>query len=400
MLHVPGMPEGVHVSFSPEHLPVSSPAQPERYTPLALVGAGTPSKELTALLDAHEMAYGYALYTEAYGLPDLSERRQAEEEAFRALLHTPLQSDADRAAYAAAVISRQMHSLGDGVISGRDHPLAVAYRNIRLGEHAREPEAMRHVGRKAERVEDPILAAIDAHRAAYAAWHLLMLAWSDTLAGTPEYEAAETIGATARLRERDAFRAILTTRPTTPAGFAALASYLPDVMRQSNPDTEAEALAALDALRAGVMSLRLEAASADPVATAEARSKTDNVDLARLSAEQIDLSALDVFQLSGLFEAYQVARFSWEGVEQRPYSFERGTDRLRHLTDLGKIARFEEERASWIMHRLEQEIVSRKPEDEEQRDEILMVRTQQEFRCNARIHDNALLVDIARDWTV
>ncbi len=77
-----------------------------------LAGAGRPSAALAALLAAHEMAYGYALYAEAYGMPDLAERRQAEEEAFRALLHSPLTSDADRAAYAAAVISRQMNSRG------------------------------------------------------------------------------------------------------------------------------------------------------------------------------------------------------------------------------------------------------------------------------------------------
>lgn len=86
---------------------------PARFSPPKPVGAGKPSATLAAALAAHEMAYGYALYTEAYSLPDLAKRRQAEEAAFRALLHTPLHSDADRAAYAAAVISRQMHSLGD-----------------------------------------------------------------------------------------------------------------------------------------------------------------------------------------------------------------------------------------------------------------------------------------------
>ncbi len=133
-----------------------------------LAGAGKPSAALAALLAAHEMAYGYALYAEAYGMPDLAERRQAEEEAFRALLHTPLTSDADRAAYAAAVISRQGNSRGDDTAAERDHPMAVAFRNITFGEHAREPEAMRHVGR--EVAPDPILAAIDASRAASAAF--------------------------------------------------------------------------------------------------------------------------------------------------------------------------------------------------------------------------------------
>lgn len=171
MLHVPGMPEGVHVSFSPEDQPVSAPARPDRYTPPGLVEAGTPSEALTALLDAHELAYGHALCSEAYGLPDLAERRQAEEEAFRALLHTPMHSDADRVAYAIAVISRQMHSLGDASATERDHPMAVAYRNLRFGEHAREPEEMRSVGRKAEpsAVDPEALALVDAIEQQWAA---------------------------------------------------------------------------------------------------------------------------------------------------------------------------------------------------------------------------------------
>lgn len=250
-------------------------------------GAGTPSKAVAAALAAHEMAYGYALYTEAYGLPDAAERRQAEEEAFRTLLHTPLHSDADRAAYAAAVISRQMHRLGDGSATERDHPMAVAFRNISYGEHAREPEATRHVG-----------------------------------------------------------------RPAKP---------MPAAAAQAAPDAE---------------------------------------DLARLSAEQIDLSRLDVFQLSSLFEAFQVAKFSWEGVVARPYSSENEPVEVKRLTEFGEAAEFEELRAAWITDRIEREIASCKPEDNEQRDEILMVRTQQEFRCNARIHDNALLLDIARAWIV
>lgn len=62
--------------------------KPAGFAPPKLPGAGTPSKVLAATLAAHVMAYGYALYTEAYGLPDIAERRQAEEEAFRSLLHS------------------------------------------------------------------------------------------------------------------------------------------------------------------------------------------------------------------------------------------------------------------------------------------------------------------------
>ncbi|KMO15132.1 hypothetical protein [Methylobacterium platani] len=231
--------------------------KPARFTPPKPTGAGTPSKALAAALAAHEMAYGYALYTEAYGLPDVAERRQAEEEAFRALLHMPLHSDTDRAAYAAAVISRQMHSLGDASATERDHPMAVAFRNLSFGEHAREPEEMRHVGRPVEpkTAADPILAAIEEHQAAFAAWAPLLDIWNDAIMGTPEYDAAEVAAEGPRERERAAFNALLSTRPTTAVGLRALAAYLPEAMRQSSPDTDAEALAVLDAFRDAALSV-------------------------------------------------------------------------------------------------------------------------------------------------
>lgn len=141
-------------------------------------------------------------------------------------------------------------------------------------------------------------------------------------------------------------------------------------------------------------------APAELAPNTEAQTARDINDLARLSAEQIDLSRLDVFQLSSLFEAFQVAKFSWEGVVARPYSSEKELGEAKRLTEFGEAAEFEELRAAWIIDRIEREIASRKPEDNEQRDEILMARTQQEFRCNRRIHDNALLLDISRAWIV
>lgn len=360
-----------------------------------LPGAGTPSKAVAAALAAHEMAYGYALYTEAYGLPDAAERRQAEEEAFRALLHTPLTSDADRAAYAAAVISRQMNSLGDASAIERDHPMAVAFRNISYGEHAREPEAMRHVGRPAEPAPaaDPILAAIEAHRAAHAAWHPLMRAWSDTPGGTSEYEAAEAADGAARRIEREAFRALLKTRPTTAAGCLAFTAYLSGTVVENDHHLDEDTAEVLRALRDG-------AAFLGAGHTVKPQAAPAVEDRARLSAKQIDLSRLDVFQLSSLFEAYHVARFSWEGVGARPYSFDKEPDVFKRLTEFGEAAEFEEQRAAWIMDRIAREIATRKPEDDYQRNEILMARTRHEFMCNDRIHDNALLLDISRAWIV
>jgi len=264
--------------------------KPTQFAPPKPIGAGEPSKTLVALIDAHQLAYARYLIARSDWSPDLNALRQAEEAAFRALLHSPLRSDADRVAYAVAVIERQSGALGDHVATGRDHPLSVAYRSLRFGEHAREAVP--------EPVVDPV---------------------GSRPAGAPAADA-----------------------PPAPAAH-------------------------------------------DP---------------ARLSAEQIDLSALDIFQLSALFEAFQGAKFWWEGVVARPYSHDDDHRSNLFLNKLGELATFEEERASWIMQRLEEEIAERTPQDEDQRDEILMVRTQQEFRCNRRIHDNALLLDISRAWIV
>ncbi|TNC05527.1 hypothetical protein FF100_35580 [Methylobacterium terricola] len=135
-------------------------------------------------------------------------------------------------------------------------------------------------------------------------------------------------------------------------------------------------------------------------AAEEAQAKPDTDDLARCSAEQIDLTKLDVFQLSALFEAYQVARFSWEGVAARPYCHADDRQSRFHPTELGELVKFEEERASWIMQRIEKEMATRKPRDDFERNEILMLRTQYEMRCNSRISENALLLDIIRAWIV
>ena len=375
--------------------------KPARFTPPKPTGAGEPSKALAALIDAHQLAYGRYLIARSDWTPDLDALRQAEEEAFRALLHSPLRSDADRAAYAVAVIERQSGALGDHVASGRDHPLAVAYRSLRFGEHAREPEETRPAEQEPEAEADPILAAIAASKAATAAFDAFE-AELERYGKTSGWAAREGYLSDTDLRAQ---KAVWQTVPTTPAGRRALVEFArTQVQRRTNPNGDVDDSAwllgrILDAFTAMVADPSEAWPAQAPVAHPPKAVKADDDAHARLSAEQIDLTALDVFQLSGLFEAYQVARFSWEGVEQRPYSYERGTDRLRHLTELGKVARFEEERASWIMHRLEQEIVSRKPEDNEQRDEILIVRTQQEFRCNMRIHDNALLHDITQAWS-
>ncbi|WP_125900988.1 hypothetical protein [Methylobacterium indicum] len=352
--------------------------------------AGKPSAALAALLAAHEMAYGYALYAEAYGMPDLAERRQAEEEAFRALLHSPLHSDADRAAYAAAVISRQGNSRGDDTAADRDHPMAVAFRNITFGEHAREPKEMRHLGR--EVAPDPILAAIAASKAATAAFD----AFEAAIPGegvSPEQSRHEGALCEADMKAQ---KAVWQTVPTTQAGRRALVEFARfRVARVTHPDGDVDDAGhvlgrILDAFSAMVAADWGN--TAPPIGEpAPAPVALDYAERAKLSAEQIELSGLDVLSLAHLFEAFQAVRFSWEGVVARSYC-DRG--------QLGDLPDFESERAAFALARIAEEIASRTPSTDEQRDEILMSRTSYEMMCNGRIHDNTLLADITRAWTV
>ncbi len=67
---------------------------------------------------------------------------------------------------------------------------------------------------------------------------------------------------------------------------------------------------------------------------------------------------------------------------------------------LGDLPDFESERAAFALARIAEEIANRTPSTDEQRDEILMSRTSYEMMCNGRIHDNTLLADITRAWTV
>lgn len=108
----------------------------------AASGVSETPDPIFGLIAAHELAYGQRLFCRAYEPGTPAERLAilAEERAYRALLHSPLTTDSGRIAYATAVLAREVHiptTRQDGT-DGRDHPLAVAGRNLSFGEHARE----------------------------------------------------------------------------------------------------------------------------------------------------------------------------------------------------------------------------------------------------------------------
>ncbi|KMO30726.1 hypothetical protein VQ02_27605 [Methylobacterium variabile] len=351
MLHVPGMPEGVHVSFSPEHVSAEVPTSPARYTPPALVGAGAPSKTLAARIEAHELAYAHALFAQTYGEPDAQARKQAEEETFRALLHTPLQSDADRVAYALAVIERQTSALVADRSFGRDHPMPVAYRNLRFGEHAREPEEMRHL----RQMDEGAVSAAKAVAAPAASWvtldtTLLSLVGElgaieteqDAILAAGDYADAHDAPDWVRLEERGRaiFTRIVATRAHTMEELKAKGSlYSLDSVRHQQHQLEELALSIAADLK------EMNCAPFPQATDAEAHISPD--------ALSLDLSGCSIPQLCALFDVYERSGDQFFTAAWWPKLGEAG---LGLITDEG-------DRCMALKDAVADELLKRKPAD-------------------------------------
>ncbi|MFY9292722.1 MAG: hypothetical protein WAP03_18810 [Methylorubrum rhodinum] len=83
---------------------------------------------------------------------------------------------------------------------------------------------------------DPVHTLIAEHRAAYEEWDRLSKVWGDCVFGTVEERAADEARKPSGDREVALLNALITARPTTLAGIAALAEYLPGALRQVDPN--------------------------------------------------------------------------------------------------------------------------------------------------------------------
>ena len=84
--------------------------------------------------------------------------------------------------------------------------------------------------------DDPVFAVISEHHAAYAAWEPHLDAISKPVVGSPAFIAAEAAGKESRIRDAEAFAALISTRPTTLPGLVALAKYLPGAIARNGRD--------------------------------------------------------------------------------------------------------------------------------------------------------------------
>lgn len=86
--------------------------------------------------------------------------------------------------------------------------------------------------------EDPTLALIEAHRAAYALWEPLAAVQNSTRVGSPEYIAASNAEEAPRKAEVAAFNALFSARPSTLVGTLTLAEYLQKAVRRAQIEPE------------------------------------------------------------------------------------------------------------------------------------------------------------------
>ncbi|HEV2542921.1 MAG TPA: hypothetical protein VGU70_09220 [Methylobacterium sp.] len=103
---------------------------------------------------------------------------------------------------------------------------------------------------------DPILAAISAHKAAYADWLPHLKATSEAIPGTEHNRACEAAAEAPRSHEDAAYETLIGTPPTTFAGLVALADYLPGaVLRNAVVDEDDDGLRALSTMCAAIRGL-------------------------------------------------------------------------------------------------------------------------------------------------
>jgi hypothetical protein len=99
------------------------------------------SSAVSVAIHEHLRAYAERLYAQVYKMEDADTRAEQERAAFRTVLHTPLASDAERLAYAKAVIERAAGVYGlECHGNTRAAWMPTAYRNLAFGEYAPESD--------------------------------------------------------------------------------------------------------------------------------------------------------------------------------------------------------------------------------------------------------------------
>ena len=120
--------------------------------------------------------------------------------------------------------------------------------------------------------------------------------------------------------------------------------------------------------------------------------------LAKTQADAVELSGLDICQLSNLFDVFEATHLHWLAVSCQPFTETRHPIYGVSANMAGKIAEQEAERAALIRDRIADEVRLRKPQDAWQRDEALSLRIKDEILCEGAIRDRDLLMEAVKAW--
>ncbi|CAO4183477.1 hypothetical protein [Methylorubrum aminovorans] len=138
----------------------------------------------------------------------------------------------------------------------RDLLFEEASRDTRINEHF----ALAYPG-EADPVPDtdegidPAIAAITAHKAAYAAWLPHLKATSEAIPNTANCRECEAAAEVPRTHEDKAYEALIGTPPTTLAGLVALADYLPGAVLRNAVVDDDDGLRALSTVCSAINDL-------------------------------------------------------------------------------------------------------------------------------------------------
>ncbi|MER2250866.1 hypothetical protein ABS772_13175 [Methylorubrum podarium] len=217
----------------------------------------------------------------------------------------------------------------------RDLLFEEASRDTRINEHF----ALAYPGETdpspdTDEGADPALAAITAHKAAYATWLPYLKATSEAIPGTEGYQECETAAEVPRTREGEAYEALIGTPSTTLAGLLALADYLPGaVLRNAVVDDDDDGLRALstvcsainevfgadaDLIKLGQQFDALHAAwrqaeEANRGPAARCRAAMDRA--MELSGDRFEAAARAAWAMPGVTGAHEAAEKAFEALE-------------------------------------------------------------------------------------
>lgn len=262
-----------------------------------------------------------------------------------------------------------------------------------------------------EAAPDPVLAAIEASKAAHAERD----AWSQRFNGGAPLSAAD-------FAEEDKLNgvqsithdAVIATVPTTAAGRLALLEYLrwqmglygmadgspPDAGSAFWPDAY-KALKAALAFESGPQSGALQEPNTAGGERAGRLPSPEGRDISREAFDYawgLDLSAVPFSNLCRLYEVFHAADESLSPVEGESM-FDKGTALpCWDHTAGGNIIAAEINRMGCLRDAMVNELRRRSPQTESERDIRLEVLIGHEIRCNGSIRDKALLTEINQAW--